>query len=72
MSSLHCAWETRFETLLFRQPENAKVRTIEGTLFDALVKVGAVSQDNADDPVKVTRSLYSGEWILSVNPNYSR
>ncbi|KAJ3491869.1 hypothetical protein NLI96_g400 [Meripilus lineatus] len=35
------------------QPENAKVRTIEGTLFDALVKVGAVSQDNADDPVKV-------------------
>ncbi|THH18354.1 hypothetical protein EW146_g2617 [Bondarzewia mesenterica] len=29
------------------------VRTIEGVLFDALVKAGAVSQDNADDPVKV-------------------
>ncbi|TFK51809.1 pseudouridine synthase [Heliocybe sulcata] len=30
-----------------------KVVTIEGMLFDALVKAGAVSQDNADDPVKV-------------------
>ncbi len=30
------------------------VRTIEGVLFDALVKTGAVSQDNADDPVKVS------------------
>ncbi|GJJ13518.1 hypothetical protein Clacol_007772 [Clathrus columnatus] len=29
------------------------VRTIEGVLFEAMVKVGAVSQDNADDPVKV-------------------
>ncbi|TDL23959.1 pseudouridine synthase [Rickenella mellea] len=29
------------------------VRTIEGTLFQALVKAGAVSEDNADDPVKV-------------------
>ncbi|KAH8116464.1 pseudouridine synthase [Phellopilus nigrolimitatus] len=29
------------------------VRTIEGTLFKALVEAGAVSQDNADDPVKV-------------------
>ncbi|EAU90525.1 pseudouridylate synthase [Coprinopsis cinerea okayama7 len=29
------------------------VKTIEGVLFQALVKVGAVSQDNADDPVKV-------------------
>ncbi|KAK2463585.1 hypothetical protein APHAL10511_004336 [Amanita phalloides] len=28
-------------------------RTIEGTLFNALVDVGAVSTDNADDPVKV-------------------
>ncbi|KAF4592998.1 tRNA pseudouridine synthase 1 [Pleurotus pulmonarius] len=28
-------------------------RTIEGVLFDALVKAGAVSEDNADDPVKV-------------------
>ncbi|KAJ7066326.1 pseudouridine synthase [Mycena amicta] len=28
-------------------------RTIENTLFDALVRIGAVSKDNADDPVKV-------------------
>ncbi|KAF8887314.1 pseudouridine synthase [Infundibulicybe gibba] len=28
-------------------------RTIEGTLFAAMVRAGAVSQDNADDPVKV-------------------
>ncbi|PPQ63809.1 hypothetical protein CVT24_009804 [Panaeolus cyanescens] len=33
------------------QPDHA--RTIEGVLFQALVKVGAVSQDNADNPVKV-------------------
>lgn len=29
------------------------MRTIEGVLFDALVRAGAVSSDNADDPVKV-------------------
>ncbi|KAG8220964.1 hypothetical protein J3R82DRAFT_2469 [Butyriboletus roseoflavus] len=29
------------------------VRTIEGVLFDALVRAGAVSDDNADDPTKV-------------------
>ncbi|THH11866.1 hypothetical protein EW145_g374 [Phellinidium pouzarii] len=29
------------------------VRTIEGVLFKALIAAGAVSQDNADDPVKV-------------------
>ncbi|TFK29719.1 pseudouridylate synthase [Coprinopsis marcescibilis] len=34
------------------QPDHTK--TIEGTLFKALVKAGAVSQDNADDPVKVS------------------
>ncbi|KAL0953754.1 hypothetical protein HGRIS_004943 [Hohenbuehelia grisea] len=28
-------------------------RTIEGILFDAMVKAGAVSDDNADDPTKV-------------------
>lgn len=33
------------------QPDG--IKTIEGTLFNALVKAGAVSQDNADDPVKV-------------------
>lgn len=34
-------------------PSQKDVRTIEGVLFDALVKAGAVSQDNADNPVKV-------------------
>ncbi|KAK0501386.1 pseudouridine synthase [Armillaria luteobubalina] len=29
------------------------VATIEGTLFDALVRAGAISKDNSDDPVKV-------------------
>ncbi|CCL98596.1 uncharacterized protein FIBRA_00598 [Fibroporia radiculosa] len=36
-----------------RQQPDPNLRTIEGVLFNALVKVGAVSQDNADDPVKV-------------------
>ncbi|EPT01126.1 hypothetical protein FOMPIDRAFT_1036444 [Fomitopsis schrenkii] len=35
------------------QPAIQKVRTIEGTLFDALVKAGGVSKDNADNPTKV-------------------
>ncbi|KZT10155.1 tRNA pseudouridine synthase [Laetiporus sulphureus 93-53] len=34
------------------QPD-PKLRTIEGVLFDTLVKVGAVSQDNADNSGKV-------------------
>ncbi|KAI0676070.1 pseudouridine synthase [Trametes maxima] len=34
------------------QPD-PKVRTIEGVLFDALIKVGAVSEDNSDNPTKV-------------------
>lgn len=35
--------------------ENSQIdaRTIENVLFDALVKIGAVSKDNADDPIKV-------------------
>ena len=36
-----------------RQPDHSK--TIEGVLFQALVRAGAVSQDNADNPVKVSR-----------------
>ena len=36
--------------MLCSQPD---ARTIEGVLFDALVRVGAVSSDNADDPTKV-------------------
>ncbi len=35
-----------------RQPD-PKTRTIEGVLFDALIKVGAVSKDNSDNPTKV-------------------
>ena len=43
--------------------------TIEGVLFDAFVKCGAVSKDNADDPKKVCRikcvsndrSLFNGQ-----------
>jgi tRNA pseudouridine38-40 synthase len=38
------------------------IRTIEGVLFDAMVKAGAVSQDNADDPVKV--SFSNKHWLL--------
>ncbi|TBU57653.1 tRNA pseudouridine synthase [Dichomitus squalens] len=34
------------------QPD-PKLRTIEGVLFDALIKVGAVSKDNSDNPTKV-------------------
>lgn len=37
-------------TRLCSQPD---ARTIEGVLFDALVRVGAVSSDNADDATKV-------------------
>ena len=39
----------------FSQPGPVPL-TIENVLFNALVKVGAVSQDNADNPTKV-RSL---------------
>jgi tRNA pseudouridine38-40 synthase len=31
-------------------------KTIEGSLFEALVKVGAVSEDNSDDAVRLTIS----------------
>lgn len=30
------------------------VRTVEGVLFEAFVKSGAVSEENSDDPVKVS------------------
>lgn len=33
------------------------LKTIEGTIFKALVTAGAVSQDNADDPVKASRPM---------------
>ena len=34
------------------------VRTIENTLFDALVRAGAVSKDNSDNPTKVRAELW--------------
>lgn len=37
----------------FVDSSQPNVRTIEGVLFDALVRAGAVSNDNADDPTKV-------------------
>lgn len=41
----------------------AEHKTIEGELFGALVRAGAVSQDNANDPVKV-RSIFNPLAIL--------
>lgn len=41
--------------IFFRQRE-ANTNTIENTLFDAMVKAGAVSKENSDDPVKVSES----------------
>lgn len=35
------------------------LKTIEGTLFKALVEAGAVSQDNANDPVKAKSFVLS-------------
>lgn len=40
---------TGYHGMQMNPPNN----TIEGTLFDAFVKTGAVSQDNADDAKKV-------------------
>jgi hypothetical protein len=41
------------------QPDHT--RTIEGVLFQSMVRAGAVSQDNADDPVKVYVNIL---WTL--------
>lgn len=43
-----------------RQWHQKDVRTIEGVLFDALVKVGAVSKDNSDNATKVWSARSSG------------
>ena len=52
-------------TLRLSQPD-PKLRTIEGVLFDALIKVGAVSKDNSDNPTKVRegkqRVIHSLTW----------
>jgi tRNA pseudouridine38-40 synthase len=42
---------------LIETRQNTGVKTIEGTVFDALVKAGAISKDNSDDPVKVQISI---------------
>ena len=45
-----CSQNTR---ALNEADEANNVRTIEGILFKAMVNAGAVSKDNANDPVKV-------------------
>lgn len=42
---------------------NPPNETIEGALFDAFVKAGAVSRDNADDPKKVSLNCSSRAYI---------
>ncbi|KAF9047156.1 pseudouridine synthase [Hymenopellis radicata] len=37
-------------------PDHASYPTVEGTLFDALCRAGAISKDNSDDPLKVNLS----------------
>ena len=44
-----------FLSSISSQPDHD--RTIEGVLFQAMVRAGTVSQDNADDPVKVNECL---------------
>jgi tRNA U38,U39,U40 pseudouridine synthase TruA len=44
---------------LIQQYSQRDVRTIEGVLFEAMVKAGAVSQDNANDPSKVLIQEFS-------------
>ncbi len=46
------------------QPDH--IKTIEGVLFKALVKVGAVSQDNADNPSKVRRVANAELYIFNL------
>jgi hypothetical protein len=57
-----------------RSQNGVATRTIEGTLFEALVKAGAVSQDNADDPVKVLFyfSCLCGPSVAHTTPGQPR
>ena len=48
--ALYCIRTLDLNRCVRSQPD---ARTIEGVLFDALVRVGAVSSDNADNPTKV-------------------
>ncbi len=41
------------EVATHSQNDHEDAKTIEGTLFEALVKAGAVSEDNSDDATKV-------------------
>jgi len=54
MCAIHSELFIQRTHISISQPD---VRTIEGVLFDALVKIGAVSQDNADNPTKVFHSI---------------
>lgn len=49
---------TCFDLNQTRQKDNE--RTIEGLIFNALVKLGAVSEDNADDPVGILHLEVNG------------
>jgi len=51
-------------SLILRASSQRDVRTIEGVLFNAMVKAGAVSQDNADDPLKVRYTMHLLALIL--------
>ena len=46
-------WCSRVVDFVCRPGSQPSVRTIEGVLFDALMRAGAVSKDNADNPTKV-------------------
>ena len=59
------AFEDATLTVLCRSQPHA--RTIEGTLWDALVKSGAVSQDNADSITKVLFLLFRTYCLSSVS-----
>lgn len=49
------------------------VPTIEGTLFEALTKAGAVSDDNADDAKKVSLYIhFSCTWLDILQVNFNR
>lgn len=47
-----------FLYLLWSFSSNPSAKTIEGDLFKAMVKAGAVSKDNADDIKKVCSGSY--------------
>jgi tRNA pseudouridine38-40 synthase len=59
---LSCSDLSLLISCFLSQPD---VRTIEGVLFNALVKVGAVSQDNADNPTKVNTPMFNLRLIQS-------